>query len=44
MKMNQNQIYFYEAYSSMISFFIDGKILKYLNDFYNWNHSISQQD
>ena len=34
---------FYEAYSNMTSLFIDSKILKYFNDFYNWHLSILLQ-
>ena len=35
---------FHRIYSNLTSFFIGRKILKYLNDYYNWNLSISLQN
>ena len=41
MEMKKNQIFFHETHSDLASFFICCKILKCLNDFYNWHVSIS---
>ena len=41
MEMKKNQIFFHETHSDLASFFIRCKILKCLNDFYNWHVSIS---
>ena len=43
MEMKQNQTFFHETYSNLTLFFIDCKILKYLNEFYSWYLSILLQ-
>ena len=43
METKQNQTLFHESYSNLISFFIDHKILKCFNNFYNWHLSILVQ-
>ena len=43
-ELKQNQTCFYGAYSNLKWFFIGRKILKNLNDFYNWHLSISLQN
>ena len=43
MEMKQNQTFFHEEYTNLTSFSIGDKILKYFNDFCNWNRSISVQ-
>ena len=44
MEMKQNQTFFHDTHSNLTSFFIGRKILKHLNDFYNWHLSISLQN
>ena len=39
-EMKQSQTFFHWIHSNLIAFFIGDKILKYFNDFYNWNLSI----
>ena len=43
MEMKQNQTFFHGTYLNLISFLIDPKILKYFNDFHNWQLAISLQ-
>ena len=43
METKQNQTFFHESYSNLISFFIGHKILKCFNNFYNWHLSILVQ-
>ena len=44
MEMKQNQKFFHGTYSNLTSFCIRRKILKYLNDFYDWHLSVSLQN
>ena len=43
MELKQNQTSFRGTYSNLTLFFIGHKIIKYFNDFNNWNFSISLQ-
>ena len=42
-EMKQNQIFFHGIYANLTSFFVGHKILKWINDFYNWHLSILLQ-
>ena len=44
MEMKQNEAFFHGTYSDLTSFFIGCKILKFINDFYNWHLLISFQN